>query len=47
MVRHRSKVPTLRTGSAALVGQNALVVERTQCVDNGDGQCLFHGNWLV
>ena len=29
------------------IGYNALVVERTQCVDNGDGQCLFHGNWLA
>jgi len=29
------------------IGYNALVVERTQCIDNGDGQCLFHGNWLA
>ncbi len=29
------------------IGYNALVVERTQCIDNADGQCLFHGNWLV
>jgi serine/threonine protein kinase len=28
------------------IGYSACVVERTQCVDNGDGQCLFHGNWL-
>jgi membrane protein implicated in regulation of membrane protease activity len=28
VVRHRHRVPALRTGSAALVGQNALVVER-------------------
>jgi serine/threonine protein kinase len=28
------------------VGYNALVVERTQCIDHGDGQCLFHGTWL-
>ncbi|HEX3769223.1 MAG TPA: hypothetical protein VHV30_00090, partial [Polyangiaceae bacterium] len=28
------------------IGYNGLVVERTQCIDNGDGQCLFHGHWL-
>jgi serine/threonine protein kinase len=28
------------------IGYNALVVERTQCVDGGDGQCLFVGMWL-
>ena len=28
------------------IGYNALVVERTQCVDSGDGQCLFLGTWL-
>ncbi len=28
------------------IGYNALVVERTQCVDAGDGQCLFLGMWL-
>src|SRR4029077_385289 len=28
------------------IGYNALVVERTQCVDSGDGQCLFLGMWL-
>jgi serine/threonine protein kinase len=28
------------------IGYSACVVERTQCVDNGDGQCLFTGNWL-
>ncbi len=28
------------------IGYSALVVERTQCVDNGDGQCLFFGTWL-
>jgi serine/threonine protein kinase len=28
------------------VGYNALVVERTQCIDHGDGQCMFHGTWL-
>jgi serine/threonine protein kinase len=28
------------------IGYSACVVERTQCVDNGDGQCLFVGNWL-
>ena len=28
------------------IGYSACVIERTQCVDNGDGQCLFHGNWL-
>jgi serine/threonine protein kinase len=28
------------------IGYNALVVERTQCVDGGDGQCLFLGMWL-
>ncbi len=28
------------------IGYSACVVERTQCVDHGDGQCLFQGNWL-
>jgi hypothetical protein len=28
------------------IGYSALVVERTQCVDDGDGQCLFVGTWL-
>lgn len=28
------------------IGYNGLVVERTQCVDGGDGQCLFLGMWL-
>ena len=28
------------------IGYSACVVERTQCVDQGDGQCLFIGNWL-
>jgi serine/threonine protein kinase len=29
------------------IGYNGLVVERTQCVSNEDGQCMFEGNWLV
>jgi serine/threonine protein kinase len=29
------------------IGYTGLVVERTQCIDNGDGQCLFHGVWLA
>src|SRR5262249_42873583 len=29
------------------IGYNALVVERTQCIDTGDGQCVFQGHWLV
>jgi hypothetical protein len=29
------------------IGYNGLVVDRTQCVDNGDGQCLFQGVWLA
>ena len=28
------------------IGYSACVVERTQCVDDGDGQCLFQGTWL-
>ena len=28
------------------IGYSACVIERTQCVDDGDGQCVFHGNWL-
>jgi len=28
------------------IGYSACVVERTQCVDKGDGQCLYVGNWL-
>ena len=28
------------------IGYSACVVERAQCVDHGDGQCLFTGNWL-
>jgi hypothetical protein len=28
------------------IGYSACVVERVQCVDDGDGQCLFHGTWL-
>jgi serine/threonine-protein kinase len=28
------------------IGYNGLVVERTQCVSNEDGQCVFEGNWL-
>jgi hypothetical protein len=29
------------------IGYQALVIERTQCVDNGDGQCSFHGAWFT
>jgi len=29
------------------IGYNALVVERTQCVRHGDGQCLFLGTWVT
>jgi hypothetical protein len=29
------------------IGYNGLVVERTQCVSNEDGQCVFEGNWLA
>jgi serine/threonine protein kinase len=28
------------------VGYQALVVERVQCVDDSDGQCMLHGTWL-
>jgi hypothetical protein len=28
------------------IGYQALVVERVQCVEDGGGQCLFHGTWL-
>jgi hypothetical protein len=28
------------------LGYQGLVVERTQCIDTDDGQCLFHANWL-
>jgi serine/threonine protein kinase len=28
------------------IGYSACVVERVQCVDDGDGQCLFLGTWL-
>ncbi len=28
------------------IGYNGLVVERTQCVSNEDGQCVFEGAWL-
>ncbi len=28
------------------IGYNALVIDRMQCVDSGDGQCLFLGTWL-
>jgi eukaryotic-like serine/threonine-protein kinase len=29
------------------IGYNGLVVERTQCVSNEDGQCVFEGTWLA
>jgi serine/threonine protein kinase len=29
------------------IGYNACVVERTQCVVDGDGQCFFLGTWLA
>ena len=29
------------------IGYNGLVVERTQCVSNEDGQCVWEGTWLA
>jgi serine/threonine protein kinase len=29
------------------IGYSALVVERSQCVLDGDGQCVFVGNWIA
>ncbi len=29
------------------IGYQALVVERAQCVSNGDGHCLFNGTWFT
>jgi serine/threonine protein kinase len=28
------------------IGYSGLVVERTQCVDDGHGECVFEGQWL-
>jgi hypothetical protein len=29
------------------IGYNGLVVERTQCVGQGDPMCVFDGNWMA
>jgi hypothetical protein len=47
---HRTICDTLRPlieHMLRAIGYSALVVERTQCVDHGDGQCVFHGHWLA
>ncbi len=48
--RHQTKVCELLRAlieeMLRAIGYSGLVVERTQCVDDGHGECVFEGQWL-
>jgi hypothetical protein len=41
-----SMVRALLERMLRLVGYTALVVDRSECVSRGDGQCVFEGMWM-